>query len=86
MIETLTNLKAGKGKTLGTDGSAAERMKKFLNGLGKKRRGRPACGPAHYSPHHRASADITVRPHHRRLSWQVVACRCRLGWQPSCRA
>lgn len=43
MIETLQNLKSGKGKAVhGTAGSqAAERMKKFLSGLGKKQRGEP---------------------------------------------
>lgn len=39
MIETLNNLKSGKGKAQSSDGQAAERMKKFLSGLGRKRRG-----------------------------------------------
>ena len=39
MIETLQNLKSGKARSHGTDGTQAERMKKFLSGLGRKRRG-----------------------------------------------
>lgn len=39
MIETLTNLKNGKLKaTPGADLDAANRMKKYLNSLGRKRR------------------------------------------------
>lgn len=52
MIETLVNVKNGKGKTgNGAEQSndAAARMKKFLSGLGKKRRCR--C-------HARSTADL----------------------------
>lgn len=52
MIETLTNLKNGKLKTLpGADLDAVNRMKKFLGSLGRKRR-RKYClvegGPAEF--------------------------------------
>lgn len=41
MIETLVNLKGGKSKSnQNTDEDAAMRMKKFLNSLGRKRRGK----------------------------------------------
>jgi hypothetical protein len=42
MVETLTNLKAGKSKHTAATGTGGEdslgRMKRFLNSLGKKRR------------------------------------------------
>lgn len=48
MVETLTNVKNGKVKSSATSeagNDAAQRMKKFLSGLGRKRR----CGSVlHY--------------------------------------
>ncbi len=38
MIETLGNLKSGKNKGLGAERDDVARMRKFLSGLGKKRR------------------------------------------------
>jgi hypothetical protein len=42
MIETLVNLKGGKAKSAqNTDDEAVNRMKRFLGGLSRKRRGMP---------------------------------------------
>jgi hypothetical protein len=43
MVDTLTNLKSGKSKSANADqgGEAAVRMKRFLGGLGRKRRREP---------------------------------------------
>lgn len=38
MIETLGNLRSGKTKGLGAERDDVARMRKFLSGLGKKRR------------------------------------------------
>jgi nucleolar MIF4G domain-containing protein 1 len=38
MIETLGNIKSGKNKGLGAERDDVARMRKFLSGLGKKRR------------------------------------------------
>jgi nucleolar MIF4G domain-containing protein 1 len=38
MIETLVNLQSGKKKGLGTEREDVARMRRFLGGLGKKRR------------------------------------------------
>lgn len=73
MIETLANLRSGKSKTKSDQGpDATQRMKRFLNGLGKKRRREfdPAkilvCVAHAHSHDIRASSGIALRPAKRR--------------------